>query len=303
LFGKSYNKPGRGISKKDAEKRNYFDIFGRHFTHIIGANFWYTLANIVFFVSAILLFKVYFGGEQFFNVVSKIIHGELFIVPILPFVPFVFIGPFTAGYTYVIRNYAKQEPTFLVSDFFEHSKKNLKQGLTISFLSTLVAYLLTQAFVYYKFFFVSNNLPTGVLYTLSAIVLILFVITMFYIYPIMVTFKMNTKVIIKNAWTFTVLKLPQNFLIFIFLAFLNAAVFYILILYFPPTVYLLFLALFMTGFTSFTANYYIWHVLDKYIVSLVKPKADNEAVFNDDEYPELDDEYNEEVVIEDEYLL
>ena len=304
MFGnKSYNKPGRGISKKDAKKRNYFDIYGRHFSHILGANFWYTLSNIVFFVAAILLFKAYYGGEQFFTVVSNIIHGRFFIVPVLPFVPFAFIGPFTAGYTYVIRNYTKQEPTFLISDFFEHSKKNIKQGLIVSFCSTLAAYLLTQAFVYYNFFFISNNLPIGVLYTLSAVVLILYTVTLFYIYPIMVTFKMSTKVILKNAWTFAILKLPQNFLIFIFLAAVNVLVFYVLILYFPPVVYMFVLALFMTGFTAFTANYYIWHVLDKYIVSLVKPKNNEEAIFNDDEYPELNEKYDEEAIVEDEYLL
>lgn len=302
LFGNS-NKPGRGISKEEAAKRNYFDIFGRHFSHILGANFWYVVSNILFFVAAIILFKAYFGGEQFFAVVSNILQGRFFIVPVLPFVPFVFIGPFTAGYTYIIRNYAKQEPTFLISDFFEHSKRNIKQGLIVSALATIVVYLLTQAFVYYNFFFISNNLPVGIFYTLAAVVFVLFTVTMFYIYPIMVTFKMSIKVILKNAWTFAVLKLPQNFLIFLLLFAVNAAVFSVLILYFPPIVYLLVLGFFMTGFTSFTANYYIWHVLDKYIVSLVKPKNDYDAVFNDDEYPELDDEYNEEVVIEDEYLL
>lgn len=302
LFGNS-NKSGKGISKEEAAKRNYFDIFGRHLGHIIGADFWYTLSNIVFFIAAILLCIVYFNGDQFFNVISYILQGKHFVVPFLPFVPFMFIGPFTAGYTYVIRNYSKQEPTFLISDFFEHSKKNWKQGLLVSFLSTFVAYLLVQAFVFYNYFFISNNLPIGVFYTLSAVILVLYTIMMFYIYPLMVTFKMNLKVILKNAWTFTILKLPQNFLIFILVFAVNAAVFAVLILYFPPVVYLFVLALFMTGFSSFTANYYIWHVLDKYIVSLVKPKNNDDAIFNDDEYPETDDDLYEEVSVEDEYLL
>lgn len=302
MFGKS-NRPGPGLSKEEAAKRNYFDIYGRHFSHILGANFWYSLSNIVFFIAVAVLCKAYFGGDQLFTVISYILHGKFFIVPFLPFVPFALIGPFTAGYTYVIRNYAKQEPTFLISDFFEQSKKNLKQGLIVSCASTLVSYLLAQAFVYYNYFFVANNLPTGIFYTLFAVVLILYIVTMFYIYPIMVTFKMNIKVILKNAWIFAVLKLPQNLLIFVLLAAINAVVFYVLILYFPPIVYILFLALFMSGFTSFTANYYIWHVLNKYIVSLVKPKNNTDAVFNDDEYPELYDEYDEEVVVEDEYLL
>ncbi|MBO5734412.1 MAG: hypothetical protein J6R66_05940, partial [Clostridia bacterium] len=106
----------------------------------------------------------------------------------------------------------------------------------------------------------------------------------------------------KNAWTFAILKLPQNLIIFAVIFAVNAIVFWVMFLYLPTFVYLLFLGLFLTGFTAFTANYYIWHVMDKYIVSLVKPK-NNDAIFNDDEYPETDDDYDEEVEIEDEYLL
>ena len=225
------SKAGRGISKEEAKKRDYFGIFGRHLGHITGANFWYVLTNSLFFLAAFFLFRVYFMGNDGNNLVlaiSSILTGKNFVVPFLPFVPFMLIGPFTAGYTYVIRNYAKQEPTFLISDFFEHSKRNLKQGLIVSASSVILGYLLIQAFVFYNFFFITNGLPLGVLYAISAIVFTIFIIMMFYIYPIMVTFKMSLKVIIKNAWTFTILKLPQNIIIFIVLFGIDFGLFYIM---------------------------------------------------------------------------
>lgn len=304
MFGFS-NKPGRGISKEEAAKRNYFDIFGRHFGHIMGANFWYILTNILFFVAAIMLFNVYFSGDNLVRVVSYIMTGKMFIVPFVPFVPFMFIGPFTAGYTFVIRNYAKQEPTFLVAEFFEHSKRNAKQAIITSILSTLVAYVLVQAFVFYNSFFASHGFHMGIFYALAALVIVLYVVMIFYIYPIMVTFKMNLKTIFKNAWVFTISKLPQNIMIFALVASLNIALFYVMcfVLYLPTIVYLLVLGFFMTGFTSFTANYYIWHVMNKYIVQLVTPKKKIETVFNDDEYPDFEDYYDEEALPEDEYLL
>ena len=52
-------KAGRGISKEEAGKRDYFGIFGRHLGHIIGADFWYLLTNSLFFIAAYLLFRVY----------------------------------------------------------------------------------------------------------------------------------------------------------------------------------------------------------------------------------------------------
>ncbi len=304
MFGFS-NRPGRGISKEEAAKRNYFDIFGRHFWHILGANFWYTLCNCVFFISAILLFYAYFTEDNLVLVVTSILNGKMFVLPFVPFIPFMFIGPFTAGYTFVIRNYAKQEPTFLIAEFFEHSKRNIKQALITSVLTTLCTYILLQAFVFYNYFFMTNGLPMGVFYILSALVLVLYVVFLFYVYPIMVTFKMNLKTIYKNAWVFAISKLPQNLIIFILLAGLNIGLFYLMsfVLYLPNIIYFIVLAFFMTGFTSFTANYYIWHVMDKHIVQLVTPKKKDVAIFNDDEYPDFDDDYDEEALPEDEYLL
>lgn len=304
MFGFS-SKPGRGISKEEAAKRNYFDIFSRHFGHILGANFWYVLTNIVFFVAAILLFNTYFSGDNLVHIVSYVMTGKMFIIPFVPFIPFLFIGPFTAGYTYVIRNYAKQEPTFLVSEFFHNSKKNFKQALITSVIFTIMTYALLQAFVFYSNFFITHGLPLGVFYVLSVLILVLFVSFTFYVYPIMVTFKMNLKTIFKNAWVFSISKLPQNFIIFVLLTVVNIAVLYLIcfVAYLPTIVYLMVLAFFMTGFTSFTANYYIWHVMDKYIVQLVTPNKKTEAVFDDNEYPDFDDDYNEEVLPEDEYLL
>jgi len=303
----NFKKAGRGVSKEEAGKRDYFEIFGRHFWHIMGANFWYVLTNSLFFLAAFLLFRVYFMGNDGSNLVlaiSGILTGKNFIIPFLPFVPFMLIGPFTAGYTYVIRNYAKQEPTFLISDFFEHTKKNLKQGLIVSATSVVLGYLLIQAFVFYNSFFITSGLPLGILYALAAIVFAVFIIMMFYIYPIMVTFKMSLKVVLKNAWTFTILKLPQNIIIFIILFGIDFGLFYVMffVWYLPGIFYFILLAFFLSGFTAFTANYYIWHVIDKYIVSLVTPKNKTEAIFNDDEYPDFD-YYDEEVKVEDEYLL
>ena len=302
------SKPGHGISKEEAQKRDYFGIFGRHFGHIVGANFWYLLTNALFFIAAFIFFRAYFVGENGNNLVlvaSNILTGKNFIVPFVPFIPFMLIGPFTAGYTYVIRNYAKQEPTFLISDFFEHSKRNLKQSLIVSVLSVLVGYLLTQAFVFYNNFFFVNNLPLGVLYTLTALVFAIYIIMMFYVYPLMVTFKMNLKVILKNSWTFTILKLPQNIILFVLLFGIDFGLFYLMyfVWYLPGIFYFVLFAFFLLGFTAFTANYYIWHVMDKYIVSYVTQKKNTDAVFNDDEYPDFDDDYNEEFSVEDEYLL
>jgi len=291
MFGLSKN--GRGISKKEAASRNYFDILGRHFWHIVGASFWYALSNLLFFGASYVLFKAYLGGDNFVKIAQMFLSGQTFILPIVPFLPLMLTGPFTAGFTYVIRNYAKQEHTFLRSDFFEHSRKNVRQSLVVSVFSYLVMYLVLQALVVYNGMFLSAGMPLGILYTIFAIVSVLLIIMSFYIYPLMVTFRMSLKVILKNAWTFTVMKLPQNLIIFALLAFINGGLFYVTtFLWMLPEIYFILAAFLLTGFTSYTANYYIWHVLDKHIVQYVKPKWDDERIFTDEEHmpPEEDDE-------------
>ncbi len=275
----------KGISKSDALKRNYFDILGRHLGHICGASFWFALTNLLFFGASLYLFVAYFGGENLVTVVTAFLNGKSFTLPIVPFLPLMLTGPFTAGFTYVIRNYAKQEHAFLISDFFEHSKKNWKQALITSILSYFVLYLFLQAVIVYNSMFINAGLPLGVLYALLAIVAILLIIMSFYIYPLMVTFRMKYTVILKNAWTFTILKLPQNFLIFALLAVIHGALLYLIVgMLLLPELWFILMALFLTGFTSYTANFYIWHVMEKHIVAFVTPKENEASIFTDEEH-------------------
>ena len=47
IFGGGYAKPGKGISKEEAAKRNYFDILGRKFFKLVQLNLLYSLCNIL----------------------------------------------------------------------------------------------------------------------------------------------------------------------------------------------------------------------------------------------------------------
>ena len=255
------------LTKEQAAKRNYFDMFGRHFTHIIEVSILYALVNLLFWGASFILFVIYFSGGNFENALLALFTGKIYVFPFLPFIPLMLTGPFTAGFTYVIRNYAKQEHAFIVSDFFEHTKKNLKQGLLASITGYGLMYLIIQALFVYK----ALVNASGIVFGIFTIVSVLLTIMSFYVFPIMVTFKLKFKDIVKNSWIFTLIKLPQNLFIFAIIFLVNALPFYFLV-YTKPLI-VIYVALFMlilTGFTSFTANYYIWNVLDKYMMSKVK---------------------------------
>ena len=272
LFGGGYAKPGKGISKEEAARRNYFDILGRHFWDLVKLNLLFVVCNIIFIAAAVLLALPYF--MNFEEVLKAIVYEKNVILPPLPFVPFMFMGPFIAGLTYVLRNWSRQEHAFLVSDFFEHTRKNWKQGLLMSIIITVATYLYFTAVIFY----LKSGLSPSVVLAISVVVGFMLLAMSFYTYPMMVTFDMKLKDIIKNAWIFAMAKLPQNLF---FLIIISAV--HLLLLYYIPIVWILLMALILIAWTGYTMNYYAWHVMDKHMISQLDLHTEKEEpVFEDD---------------------
>ncbi len=269
LFGNSFTKPGKGISKEEAAKRNYFDMAGRHFFDLVKVNLLFVACTLVFFIAEFLLMIGYVSNfELVLNHITQQ-HNILLLFPL--FVPFLFIGPFIAGLTYVLRNWARQEHAFLVSDFFEHTKKNWKQGLLLSILNTVFVFVITNAFVFYVY---QGFLPHVAL-LFYAVILCLWFITNFYTYTIMVTFKMSFVQIITNSVLLALAKLPQNIFFMVIIVAVHGV-----LLWYLSIVWVILLVFVLIALSGFTMNYYSWHVIDKYMMPKDEEKQE-EAVFED----------------------
>lgn len=279
LFGNNYSRPGKGISKEEAAKRNYFDILGRKFWKIVQVNMLYVLVNILFFGAFVfmLLPVIFTTDEAVMNdimnsLILPVVTGKS-LIPIGYFLPFCFIGPSTAGLTYVIRNYARQEHSFMSSDFFEHTKKNIKQGLLASTVMTIVTYLFITAVIFY----LNNVAFKTVIVVLAVIIGSILICASFYVYPIMVTFDMKLRYIFKNALIFALAKLPQN--VFIMVIILAA---HILLIWYLPIIWAILMCFILIAWSSFTMNYYAWHVINKHMMSQIENTDEKEeSVFDD----------------------
>jgi len=272
LFGGNFSKPGRGISKEEAAKRNYFDILGCHFWDLIKLNLLYVLVNIIFIAAFVwFMIPILVKPEDFIN---YLFGAEHVILPIGPFLPFMFMGPFTAGFSYVLRNWSRQEHAFLFSDYFEHSWKNVKQGLCVSVFGTLVTYLLLNAFIFY----LQSGMPTFFVLFVAALAAILLLSMSFYIFPMMVTFDMKLREIVKNAWIFAMAKLPQNIFYLAVIVLVHG-----LLLWYVPIVWTILMLFILISWTGFTVNYYAWHVIDKHMMTQVSEAEEEpeEDVFTD----------------------
>lgn len=274
IFGGNYTKPGKGISKEEAAKRNYFDILGRKFWKLVELNLLYVLCNILFFGAAVLLAV----GYDWNAILEAILQGSPVLLPPLPFLPLMLTGPFTAGLTYVVRNYSRQEHAFLLSDFFEHSKKNLKQGLLMSVIQVVALYLFLTAFFFYRQVFITNGWNIGILLGVSLMISIMLFTMSFYLYPMMVTFDMKLRHIIRNSWIFAMSKLPQNLIILLVIGAVH-----FLLLWYIPIVWILLMVLILISWSAYTMNYYVWHVMDKYMMSQVQGAEEKEENVFDDE--------------------
>lgn len=140
----------------------------------------------------ILFFQIYF--RKFWKLILINMLYVLFCLPIIT------IGPATAGVTKIWRNYAREEHAFIWGDFIEAFKKNFKQAFFYSLLEGFAV-----AFLVLDFLMIANvtNQVMKIL-SLAAILLTLTVIVFmhYYVYNMMVTFRLTFKQLIKNAFIF-----------------------------------------------------------------------------------------------------
>ena len=142
------------------------------------------------------------------------------------------IGPFAAGYTYILRNFSREEHAFLLGDFKEHARKNLKQSLIVSLINIIMTFLI----IFDTVWFANQGKGTDGLniYKIATILLFisfgLFSMMNMYIYPMMITVELSIKNLYKNAFIFSILKLIPN-LIFMIVCFIIIAATFILSVY------------------------------------------------------------------------
>jgi|LSQX01.2.fsa_nt_gb uncharacterized membrane protein YesL len=218
-----YTKPGPGVDK-DAQKKNKFALF----------------------------FELYF--RKFWKLIT------LNIIYFLTCIPIVTIGPATAGFTYVLRNFSREDHAWVTSDYFEHGFKNFKQAFIVSIIDFILLYL---GWFSYNFY---SQYAEGYLVYGKYIILIMgfiYLFMHFYIYQMMVTFKLSLKQIYKNAFIFAIARLPQNILILI-LTILVSILFYYYVL-----IGVLLTPVIVLSTVGFIINFYVYHVIKKYMLDKI----------------------------------
>ncbi len=170
----NYNKPGPGISKDEPKKRAFFVFFETWFRNV-----WRLLpSGLLYVLMSILLLPSGLGS---------------------------------AGMTHLARNMARDKHSFGVSDYFETIKKNWKQALPLGIINVVVtAAVLIAGITYYRAFE-----GFGGMFGAGLMISLFFIISVmkYYVWLIVITFKMPIKKIFKNSFYFVFINLKNNLLI------------------------------------------------------------------------------------------
>ena len=272
LFGANYTKEGPGVDKNAPQKKRFFlfwDIYFRKFWKLVQLNLLY----FPFLIPGMFGFgMLLFCGLNLFSLLLILISGAI-------------SGPATAGLTYVLRNFSREEHAFVFSDFKDNFKSNFKQSFLYSTGFTLACILICTA----AWFYIQMASTQTFMLVPMVISLIIFVILQFmnfYMYIMIVTFSLSLRQMLKNAFIFAVLGVFTNILTLFIVGVLAV----LLLLFFPLTVLFMVTFAFSTIWFIITFNAYPRIkklMIDPYLASqaaenAAAPADEEERIFSDE---------------------
>ena len=205
----------------------------------------------------------------------------LFLIPAIGIT-----GPFTAGLCYVTRNWARDEHSFVWSDYWQVVKENWKQALPTSIITGLVPMMLYMCYTFYGQM-AGDNVFFLVPQALSIMVGVVWLCSLLYIYPQMVTYEMNYKTLLRNSLIMAISCLPMT--VGLKLLSIVPAVICFVVAFFTPyavyafLVYAVYYILIGFALSRFVGASYTNGVFDRMLNARIEGAQVNRGLYNEDE--------------------
>lgn len=234
---------GKGITKEQANLppnlKKFFILYRRDFSRLLSVNMFMVLGNFpIFFLLFALsgMFSVDYAtpAHGVYSLFSGITAWEGMSAPMLAlngivgaqsaastYLPMAYVffgisvltfftfGLVNVGTAYILRNMVKGDPVFVWTDFWYAVKRNFKQGFFFGMIDLLLIVLIPFNILHYS---AGEGFFNGVLFWLTVVAGIIFLVMRRYIYIQMVTFDLKISKILKNALIFSILGFKRNFL-------------------------------------------------------------------------------------------
>ena len=285
--------PGERPVMENPNIRNFFKLFGRKFNQIVTLNLMMVVGNFpIFFALAVMtgyfsysstspaytLFAqlngaIMHGGGAFASAIAgsysvqtpiTVLSSTDHVFLALACLALLTFGPVMVGASYILRNIVREEPIFLLQDFFYAIRRNLRQSIIYGIMDVIII-----AFIVYDIIFFNLNYHESIVVSMmffAAIFLaVIYFIMRMYIYIMMLTFDLSILKLMKNSLIFTVLGIKRNIVAVlgcVLLVFLNSL---LLGIYYPLGVIVPFVITFSLGL--FMTAYAAYPVIDKYMIA------------------------------------
>ena len=326
MFGKMmnryyYGKSGKGdYTKEDLPETRwqlFWEMLRVRFTSLFKLNLLYVLAWIpaIFVIGRGLMLAynglatlgdlqtaVDAGTESAENLMAmnaelmnflKAVLGQslLLLVPAIAIT-----GPFTAGLCYVTRNWARDEHSFILSDFLQAAKENWKQALLTSFITSLMPMMIYVCYTFYGDM-ANSNIAFMVPQVVSIVVCTVWLCSLIYIYPQMVTYDMTYGTLVRNSLIMAISCLPMTVALKL-LSIVPAIIFAVVALFtsyfvIAALVYALYYILLGFALTRFIGASYTNGVFDRMINTRIEGVEVNRGLYQEEDEDEAPAETTE----------
>ena len=265
-------KPGKGVEKREYVPRFelFWDLLWRKGWLMVKTNALYLATSFL------ALIFVRFGYAFVSDGILATLKGATFLAASTVYLSVIGIGFIMPGLTFLTRYFARQRHVWILSDFFEQIRVNFKKGLILFVIDCAVIYLSTIAYALYGELALTNTLMFVPLIILTAGLLIYFMMH-FYIYPIMITFDLDFKDIMKDSLLLTLAHLPLNLFILILISVISFFLYVV-----NTTIGIYISAIIGVALLNFIINFMVDPVIDKHLYIPAEVIAENEAK-NDEE--------------------
>ncbi len=212
---------------------------------------------------------------QFFRILSTRFWSLILLnlLYILFCIPLLTIGPATAGMVKVLRNWSRREHAFIWGDFWETFRVNFKQ----SFIVGLINLISWPILIYDLWFFWANG--AHIFYIiLMAITAIVWLFMNYYIFTMLVTFRLTLPQLYKNAFIFAWAGIIRNIAI-------SAIIVVLSLLFFTfrsnPLVWIIFICCFL-GLVWYVIVFITYPLIKKTMIDGFDPKTGKRIEKKDD---------------------
>ena len=293
----NFSKEGPGVDKDAPKKKGvfrYFEILARKFWKLCQVNFLFMVCSIPMFLiyyllvtpSIVSFVQIFEQGELAMSQDDIAMYSTMLTLFFtVSATTFIGSGPASAAMAYIMRCFAREEHSWIFSDFFKKMKENFKQGIIVAVVDLVVLFAGSFAIRFYYNYFMQNGQTIWFFFMWLLIVfMIIFVFMHYYIYQLMVTFENKTRNLFKNAVILALSTLPVNMLFTLLFGFISFMIFTV----FTPIMSIILSFVLLAGLLRFPFEFYAESVIRKKILNNI----DNSESDESDESNEIAEQTN-----------